>query len=132
MKNLKTILSIIINKHLLRKPDFSEKNLFLQGQLMAEVNDKKEKINSLKDVEFSVFSQFGEDGIIHWIINDPITNVQHFGNKILNHVCWRYLQGCRSCLHCSCRTSIHHLSATSIITILSAHECDVSQEYNCC
>ena len=69
MKNLKTILSIIINKHLLRKPDFSEKNLFLQGQLMAEVNDKKEKINSLKDVEFSVFSQFGEDGIIHWIIN---------------------------------------------------------------
>ena len=31
--------------------------LFLQGQLMAEVNDKKEKINSLKDVEFfGIFS----------------------------------------------------------------------------
>ena len=69
MKNLITALSIIFNKHLLRKPDFSEKNIFLQGQLMAEIKNKKEKINSLKDVEFSVFSQFGEDGIIHWIIN---------------------------------------------------------------
>ena len=36
---------------------------------MAENNVKKEKINTLKDIEFSVFSQFGEDGIIDWIIN---------------------------------------------------------------
>ena len=28
---------------------------------MAEINNKKKKINSFKNVEFSVFSQFGED-----------------------------------------------------------------------
>ena len=75
MKNLLTALSIIFNKHLLRKPDFSEKNLFLQGQLKAENNNKKEKIHSLKDVEFSAFSQFGEDGIIDWLIN-KIPNIE--------------------------------------------------------
>ena len=67
--NLSVLLSIFYNNKILKRPNFSEKNLFLQGQLMAETINKKEKINSLKDVEFSVFSQFGEDGIIHWIIN---------------------------------------------------------------
>lgn len=39
------------------------------GQMQAEINNKKEKINSLSDVEFQVFSQWGDDGIIQYLIN---------------------------------------------------------------
>tara|TARA_B110001452_G_C15190174_1_gene413281 strand:+ start:60 stop:1028 length:969 start_codon:yes stop_codon:yes gene_type:complete len=69
LRNIRIIISILLNKHILRKPEFSEKVLFLNGKLMAEYNKDKTTIGSLKDVEFSVFSQFGEDGIIDWIVN---------------------------------------------------------------
>lgn len=38
------------------------------GQLQAEANSTK-AINNLREVEFQVFSQFGDDGIIQWIIS---------------------------------------------------------------
>lgn len=62
------VISIFLNKYILRKPDFSEKKIFLQGQIIERLNKKKIEIDYLKDVEFSVFSQFGEDGIISWIV----------------------------------------------------------------
>lgn len=37
------------------------------GQIQAEMNGKKEGIKALSDVEFQVFSQFGDDGIIQWL-----------------------------------------------------------------
>ncbi|MBC7523016.1 MAG: hypothetical protein H7239_01035 [Flavobacterium sp.] len=45
------------------------KSLVLNGKILSDVNNKKEKINSLDEVEFQVFSQRGEDGIIQYIIN---------------------------------------------------------------
>jgi hypothetical protein len=43
------------------------------GQIQAELNTKKKDITNLSDVEFQVFSQFGDDGIIQWLIgNLPI------------------------------------------------------------
>ncbi len=69
IKNIIYLGSLILNKKILRRPDFSEKKIFLQGQLMAKKNEEKKNIISLKDVEFSVFSQFGEDGIINWLVN---------------------------------------------------------------
>lgn len=46
-----------------------EKNLFLSAKNFANtVRDRK--INSLEEAEFQVFSQFGEDGIIQWLIHN--------------------------------------------------------------
>jgi hypothetical protein len=45
------------------------KTLILLGRLHAENNRRKEKISSLAAVEFQVFSQRGEDGILHYIID---------------------------------------------------------------
>ena len=67
-KNFLTLVSILFNK-LLKRPDFSEKKIFLQGKILENQNLKKEKINDLGEIEFSVFSQFGEDGIISWLSN---------------------------------------------------------------
>ena len=75
IKNISTILSILFNNRLLRRPDFSEKRIFLQGQILDNINKDKNKIKNLKEVEFSVFSQFGEDGIISWLIK-KIPNIQ--------------------------------------------------------
>ena len=67
-KNLKIIFSVLLNRILLKKPDFSDKNLFLNGQILFEKYKKKKIIKDFSEIEFSVFSQFGEDGIINWLI----------------------------------------------------------------
>lgn len=46
-----------------------EYQLLLLGQLHVDIVKNKTRIGSLRDVEFKVFSQFGEDGIIQYIIN---------------------------------------------------------------
>lgn len=45
------------------------------GQLQSSSNREKKSITSLSEVEFQVFSQFGDDGIIQWLIHQlPIPN----------------------------------------------------------
>ena len=51
--NLSALLSIFYNNKILKRPNFSEKNLFLQGQLMAETMNKKEK--ELIQKNFKIF-----------------------------------------------------------------------------
>lgn len=41
----------------------------LTGRLFAEINSKKENLKSLDEVEFQVFSQWGDDGIIQYLIH---------------------------------------------------------------
>jgi hypothetical protein len=48
---------------------FSEKQLLSNGALLAQSVIEKQNIESLKDVEFGIFSQFGDDGIIQWLIH---------------------------------------------------------------
>jgi hypothetical protein len=46
-----------------------QKSLVLNAKILIELNNKKETIESLDEVEFQVFSQRGEDGIIQYLIN---------------------------------------------------------------
>jgi hypothetical protein len=46
-----------------------EKKLLIKGKLLSLKHKKKKKIKNLADIEFRVFSQWGEDGIIDWIIS---------------------------------------------------------------
>jgi len=42
----------------------------LLGRMLAEFNNQKTTINNIQDVEFKVFSQWGDDGIIQYLINN--------------------------------------------------------------
>src|SRR5437868_556154 len=53
--------------------DEMEKGAVAQGLLHAKMNRSRAKITSLADVEWSVFSQWGEDGIIAWLIDQMPT-----------------------------------------------------------
>ncbi len=54
----------------LRANPFFEKLFVLQGVGISTQRPERLHINSLTDVEFSVFSQWGEDGIIDWLIQN--------------------------------------------------------------
>jgi hypothetical protein len=49
--------------------DMVERSLLLQGRLAARVMGDASRLRTLADVEFRVFSQWGEDGIIDWLIS---------------------------------------------------------------
>jgi hypothetical protein len=46
------------------------KSLILNAKILINENNKLKKIDYLQDVEFKVFSQNGEDGIIQYLINN--------------------------------------------------------------
>lgn len=48
--------------------EYQEKNLFLNARSFAGMM-RGRKIASLEEAEFQVFSQFGEDGIIQWLLH---------------------------------------------------------------
>jgi hypothetical protein len=48
---------------------FNDTQKCLIGKLFSEINSKKNSISNLSDVEFKVFSQWGDDGIIQFLIN---------------------------------------------------------------
>ena len=48
--------------------EMNEKLIFNKGLILSKKNTNKKKINNLSNVEFSSFSQWGDDGIIDWLI----------------------------------------------------------------
>lgn len=69
-KIIKKILLIAIGY------EFFEKKIFLEGTKFAFLQKKiTQPIKDLSDLEFSVFSQWGDDGIINWLTEKiPIRN----------------------------------------------------------
>lgn len=44
--------------------------LFSNGQVLSRINKNLPKVNSINEVEFKVYSQWGDDGIIDWLVNN--------------------------------------------------------------
>jgi hypothetical protein len=60
----------------------SEQQLLMLGRLLTEGVINKKGVVSLREVEFKVFSQWGDDGIIQWLVNNlefPQKNFVEFG-----------------------------------------------------
>ena len=62
-----------VQSYLIRQQN--ERQLLLAGRTACWQVRRKTNIKTLADVEFRVFSQWGEDGIIDWLVeNVPIVN----------------------------------------------------------
>lgn len=68
-KIIKLLLKIIVGY------ETYEKQIFLEGIKTSLIQKKIKKIKDFSDIEFSVFSQWGDDGIINWLLeNIPFKN----------------------------------------------------------
>ena len=99
VKKLKTAIRNTANAHL-----HLERQLLLLGRFYAETVKSKGAIASLNEVEFKVFSQHGDDGIIQWLIHNiefPYKTFIEFGVEnyresntrflMMNNNWWLYL-----------------------------------------
>ena len=66
MKILKKYFSSILNRVFNEE---IQKKLILKAKLLSNQNLKLKRIKDLSEVEFQVYSQWGEDGIIDWLVN---------------------------------------------------------------
>lgn len=69
MEIISYLLKVTINKivNYLFAP---ERQLLAVGRLLSETVKSKKSIASLSEVEFKIFSQWGDDGIIQWLIHN--------------------------------------------------------------
>ena len=74
--------------------DFAERSLLLQGNASARALPRGQVIGDLSEVEFRVFSQWGEDGIIDWLVSHipvPNTRFVEFGVETFREANCRFL-----------------------------------------
>ena len=67
--NLLKKINHVLNVNARQEEIFEEQKL-LMGKILIELYKQKKDLRSLKEVEFKVFSQWGDDGIIQWLINN--------------------------------------------------------------
>jgi hypothetical protein len=73
----RTLHAIFFN--FLRRDTHSDAEKILLAKFLISNNNKITTIEHFEEIEFSVFSQFGEDGIIQWIIN----KIPHINKKFV-------------------------------------------------
>jgi hypothetical protein len=93
---LKRLFSKVQALTLGRTREDSRNTLLLQGRIASWLVREKTTIASLQDVEFKVFSQFGEDGIVDWIIErsqipDHLNSFIEFGVESYEEANTRFL-----------------------------------------
>jgi len=78
----------------LSEQDEAERALMLSGKIAARQLQRGAAIGDFRDVEFSVFSQGGEDGIIEWLVAHltlPNTRFVEFGVETFREANCRFL-----------------------------------------
>jgi len=66
--------------------DMTDRLLMLAGRQAAWQLQHRHRINTFEDIEFRVFSQWGEDGIIEWILqNLPVEHKTFIGFGVANY-----------------------------------------------
>jgi len=76
------------------KTERPEPELLLLGKILAKMQATDTMPSSLEEVEFRVFSQFGDDGIIQWLLRHvPVANRTfiEFGVEDYQEACTRFL-----------------------------------------
>lgn len=74
--------------------EFAERSMQLQGRMAARALPRGTPIQDLSDVEFRIYSQWGEDGIIEWLvahIPTPNTRFVEFGVETFREANCRFL-----------------------------------------
>ncbi len=74
--------------------DLAERTLFLQGQMAAKAIDPDRRLHDLAEAEFRVYSQWGEDGIVEWLVRQaeiPATRFIEFGVETFKEANCRFL-----------------------------------------
>ena len=74
--------------------DLAERSLFLQGQMAAKSMDPEKRLTCLADAEFRVYSQWGEDGIVEWLVahvDVPNDRFVEFGVETFKEANCRFL-----------------------------------------
>ncbi len=74
--------------------DIHERQLMLIGRQLSWMLEQKDRLNDLSDAEFRVFSQWGEDGIVEWLVQnipDLATTFVEFGVENYMEANTRYL-----------------------------------------
>src|SRR5881628_179279 len=69
LQKLRTAINNI-NNNIANQSIPSERQLLMLGRLLSETVKSKKRIASLSEVEFKVFSQWGDDGIIQWLVSN--------------------------------------------------------------
>tara|TARA_R110000824_G_scaffold118960_14_gene272116 strand:+ start:240668 stop:241648 length:981 start_codon:yes stop_codon:yes gene_type:complete len=81
----------LVQRHMV---DLAERALFLQGQMAAKAIRSDDQLDCLADAEFRVFSQWGEDGIIEWLVRQtdiPAKRFIEFGVETFKEANCRFL-----------------------------------------
>lgn len=66
---IRVITNKLLNALITNRFNNHETENFLLGKLLINQNNNKYVVNNFSEIEFHIFSQWGEDGIIQWIIN---------------------------------------------------------------
>lgn len=65
LQKLRNVINKIANQSI-----SSEQQSLMLGKLLSEGVKSKKRITSLSEVEFKIFSQWDDDGIIQWLVNN--------------------------------------------------------------
>lgn len=66
---LRSLLNAFVPKSFARAHELAERGLLLKARMLEESRAAKERLYSLDEAEFRVFSQWGEDGILSWLFS---------------------------------------------------------------